>query len=1622
MANKCKLDIKFDLVDQVRNEALKLGGFRNLSRDTVEITDAAAAAITAKQLNDQYGEDVITNSVTSKSHYFIDPSGELVEKYFTNYKSAEEREAARLIEEEKNRGGYTDDQAGEFFQNEKQSDEAVDPEIDQKVRVFLEKLGVDVRKVDNLKDRAGNPLTGVAMASMLNKTIDIVEGLEDITTLPEEAAHFFVELLGEEHPLYKEMMGQITGFKIYSQTVENYKNMKEYRNADGTINFPKLKKEAVGKLIAYHIINLERGEETTTKLEGLQKWWKRVWDYITKTFFKRDVIAQNPFKKAATQIANADTNNLTATAKEDVYFQTGNLFDILQKDQLRITLDNSIDPKTKQKRHIYYVDGKATDGSVTSTKVDDYYKKKFSNDMRSETQKNIDLLKAEYGDTIHLDGQTIMKTLADPATGLARPVKVVTGDPIATNADVYKTFESYLTDLVDSYEPGTRFLTEVKIFDPKENIAGSIDLLVIKPSGEVDIYDWKSQEIYGNQTEIKDYKVPAYQIQLSEYKRILQLYYGVQKFGKVRAIPIRTTFTVAGRGDNRELKGLKTIEIGNYNPALIADDKNYLLPVTLADERTEDEGVDKLIKQLSKLHTVLLDKKVTPEELQRKREELAMVTKAIKGLQLKNSAVSFINLASSMISKYKKLLADDKITEKDVIESLRTLDIFAKSDSDLLDYDAQLAEQIANAPSDTEKAKLENIRERLVKMQREAKQVLVQMDKEMRKIATQIGKQNGIEGLLDPEKNIGVMTGWFNSLSTIDRANFKLFYKLLRETQDKRDRQFNQTNDELEKLRTDLIKWGEKKGIDSTRVFDAMLDYDKDGNWTGGFLRHWQKEFYTQRDSAIEAGALSWFADNTYFDAEAYQKSYVKLEEYYNTTTFSEDPEEDRKIRERAFENWQLNHDITFGDKTNPYAYYNKNNPFIKKKDKWETADWKNLQKPENAPLKAAYDYFQTMLKSSVKMGMIDEYSSHFLPAMYKDKMDMLVFGGSSEAFNFKGYFDELKVKPDAFFGEFDPFTGESIKKIPVYFTQDIFTEKDGKKDFSQKSTDLFKVFSIWGRQMHNYEAVKEIEDMSSILLHIERNKEVIEANMFSNVARENGEIKTKPGNLTNYEMLEDFVNFYLYGQRKGSESDSTFKNPFAKDQANAPEYSWMKLGRGALNFFSLKTLALNPLSGLAQIVGGTGNALFTSAKNKYYSDKDWFAGMGDFTSRNKTAHALINFFDTRLEDQAFRRSNALSVSKVVQTVTWDKAYMFQRGADEFVADPILLAMLRNNMVDDQGNIVDIQKHVRAKYNYNQGFYNLPAAERKELEKKMKAEIEDLKKNKSIRATAKIVNDKLEIPGVDRNTKTVQEFRNKVKKVTKSVLGNSTQDDINRVRTTMLGQALMQFRSWIPQMYQERFGDLKYDVDIESYSYGKARSFFNDIFSKHILWTLKEMIFGMTDISVNRGKVLYQQAMEDAYKKGEKFNISETEFIDMYKANLRSMFREILALMAFASLVLWAKGAGDDDDEPSGVKKYMARAFDKMFQEFAFYYSPGQFSSLFQNPFPVLGLANDLENLVTNTGKEVYGQYQGDEELMKGAHPMKYLYRLMPVMKEGILTRSIFDEEFRKDYGIKIER
>jgi len=175
---------------------------------------------------------------------------------------------------------------------------------------------------------------------------------------------------------------------------------------------------------------------------------------------------------------------------------------------------------------------------------------------------------------------------------------------------------------------------------------------------------------------------------------------------------------------------------------------------------------------------------------------------------------------------------------------------------------------------------------------------------------------------------------------------------------------------------------------------------------------------------------------------------------------------------------------------------------------------------------------------------------------------------------------------------------------------------------------------------------------------------------------------------------------------------------------------------------------------------------------------------------------------------------------------------------------------------------------------------------------KIDKEVEELKKTSSLKAKSKIVDGKLEIEGLKRDSDEVMMFRNKIKKVNKTIIGNATTEDINQIRMGMMGQIFMQFRSWIPQMVTERFGDMSYDAELETYTYGKARTFFKHFFDKKFLPLVAELITGYGTNAIDRAKERYQEMLIRRREAGD-FNfedrMTEAQFIDMYLANLRSM-------------------------------------------------------------------------------------------------------------------------------------
>ncbi len=1497
-----------------------------------------------------------------------------------------------------------------YLQKETQSALPSNDEINKKIESFLETIGVKIQSVDLLRDSNGKALSAVAKADMLNKVIQIIDKKADITTLPEEAAHFFVELLGDGHPLLKEMMSKITGYKLYPDVVNQYKGNKAYKNQDGTINFDKIKKEAIGKLIALHVIQQESGSELDSKLTAAMNWWAKLLDFLTKIFSKSK---ENPFTNIAESIRNNDISDLdleiSSLKEAGEYFQIDESLDKLLADQDKIQLDNSIDPVSGQKRHIYTYDGVKAKGSVTSAYVDPAMARMFKSDRRSEKQKEIDLLKAEVGDVIHEEMQNIVKSWTN-GDGTIKDTQ--TPHEIVTTKDIYNKLNNYIVELLSTYEDGTIIKSEVMVYDKKTKIAGSIDFLAIKPDGSLDIYDWKSQEISKYQDDLKSYKEPAYRIQLENYKKILELEYGFRDFDKIRAIPIKTEY-IYNKG---EISHLKDIEIGNLDPTQIPDDKNYLLPVTLKNAATGNEDLDDLIKKLNGIYDKIELQKVSKDERQIKYEELGKLKSVMRDLQLRGKVDKLIEFGLIEYNKYSEKLKKGTLTSKDIINAPKILQVF--SDSGIYLFEAlQDLKKAAKEDSPEALEAYNEISHRFTSMTNRTGKLISDLRKYTSLEADKFAKADGITGLLKPEAPVGALNAVFAGLDKITQKSFQLFASMLRDTNNIRDARFDVAAEKLLKLEESFIKYNKSKGLSYQKAMEKILNIDEKGNWNGNFLSKYKPEFSKLKDEAIKSGDTKWLLENLEFteeNQERYKIQEAKQIEYLTSIQFALDEVKNKKTLDSKIAEWKLYNNVE-DDKgnLNTIALLNPANTFLTPKESWKSEKWIELNKSENKPLKEMYDYFQEQIRYAEKLGMLDRYSPGFIPTILAGKVEQLVFGNTKDFFSINGFFRDLEVDSGTkYTPEVDPTDGSIINSVPVYYTNDTALKNDdGTYDYTRKSRNLFKVFGIWSAHMYGYEAMERIEDTATILLEAERNKGSLVTDRWGNVVIKDGKVQAIDTNDKNSKLLEDFVNFYIY-KRVGDVSSDVKFTIAGKD------YSLLKTLGASIDFFRLKTLAFNPLSGTAQFVGGTSNALFQAQKGIFFTKKMWAKGMYLATSDAKMQSAL-HYFNTHMSGNQGHLLNNLSLSTATKVISTDSGYILSRLADMAVENPIAATMLLTHMLDENNMIVSIDNVVKAKYNYNDTFYTLSKEDQKLTRDKIDKEVKKLQDTKSLYHVGEFKDDKYSLPQISKEAKTFGEFRGKVKGVGIKILGNSSQENINHLKTTMFGMSLSTFRSWIPGMIEERFAGLKYDKTLQGYTYGKVNLFFSELFSKRAGTILKSVVTGFGADGIQAASDKYESLKRDAYEKGQDFNISKGEFTDLYFGNIRSQLLEMMVLIAFGAAILSVSGGGDDDKN-KGLKKYANRALRKYYNEFAFYYNPIEFTNLVKSPIPVIGLAEDFIRFSSAFGKQVTGVALGKQDWIDQAKPAKYFFRMVPVAKEALLVMATFDDQFRKDWDIKV--
>lgn len=1634
--SKCLVDIKYDIIDKAKKDALNYGGFKEIidQRDTLEITDARQAAESARKINNSFKEDVITPSVVSKTHYFIDPSDKLTQQYLDHYEQSLVNEAKDLNNDEKNRGGYTEDQRGEFFQDQDLPASKASPQTISAIKEFLNKVGVDIKTLQSIVVN-GEKQDANGAALIMQKLVQVVEGKE-AEALPEEAMHFAVAIIKQTNPvLYKQLLSEINGYAILNEVFKTYGGDKSYQTKEGKPDVVKLKEEAIGKVLAETIIkNTEGKTERPENLAKVENWWQKIVNAIKNLFVKSGM------DQAALKVMSGEaigTAEDIREAENNVYLQRTSQDEIYKK----LT---DVANKIEKRDDGYYIDGKKVPKRVTElVKASNFDLFKANELNKSEYKALIDEDKATNGTKGHADIEHALSLFVDK-DGNLRDVALDDNQYISqlnpNNRDFYETLRDNLEQRLNTFPKGTKFMSEVTIYDAKRGVAGTVDFLAITPDGKVNILDWKFIDIDVKQNkDLPWYYVNSWRKQMTQYKNILETNYGVKAkdFDQTRMIPIRAEYTPMNL-TTKEIPKLIGIEIGDVNVENI--NKEYLVPLGLKEETTGNEKIDALLAKLNAEHKRLSEKGVSPSERLSKNDQLNILFKSIRQLQMRGDLGPLLTQAKvvnrqleNIIQKYEyKFKGKDpkSFSEKELNEMSSDINNAQKTISIYTNLYTELKFLFTGDLSEEEKQLRSDLRDSTDN----ARELQAQLQKVSDEFASEtLANSVDIDNLLSPEKIIKGVGKWFGTTSTFQTKAIQTLFKKANKAFAFAGFDTISETRKLQKLQEAYETMANAKGLSPKDYFNLIKK--KDSN---ELIDQYNPEFYSVLKQKINDKDITWIKDN--IDIDAYKKF---LDEKINEETERIEAKMANRVGTNI-ENLQAESDeisqmksrYNISNKTGTgWLQYNLINKFPKQS--WESTQWNELK--NNKAAKDFYDYIREKNEEYADLGYINKREARtFLPFMRKGLMEKIIFGGKislGEQFLRSISIDE----EDVGFGTFDPITGQPIDKIPKYFTKEI----DG-----ELSTDLFRNMSLYNEMAIKYKYVSEIEEQVQVLINTEKNKKAIATSVFGKTQYKDkdGELVYTPDNSENTKLLEDMTKSIIYGQKYlTSESFDQLLTKFGDfggkinekigykifpENLEGRQVSFNKLIQAINHNYQVKALGLNFLSSASNYFGGNAQSWINSGKyftkSEYFGKQSWLL-TGKMIGGDKVkAIAALEYFLPLTENFNAEISKTLSVGKLSQEKIQDFLMVLMRHSDKAVQVCNFYSFLDNSIVQD-GKVVNAREYLRTTDEYKDMF----AGTREERAARKEAFEKDVKKiiaDKGVMKLSSVVNGELVIPGIERKSESVVELRRKVQSLTKDALGSLSADDIRPINQTIYGTSFMMFKNWVPRLVDVRIGNLKYNSASDAYEWGRMRMLYRVVTDdlKGSLSSLMSAIGGNDEKWVAQMRTLYDKKSAD-YKAdtGKDLEMTESEFMNMANQNIKAALADATFSIAMFALVIGLKAGAPGKEEDKRVineYKFLMRMTDKFNDELTYFYNPASFSSLLSNGiFPAMSTITNFETLITKFGKEMFYLYTGDEVNLKKNFVLKYAMKQFPVTSQVGAYLPIFYPEAAKDLGIKAQ-
>lgn len=1538
---------------------------------------------------------------------------------------------------EQRRGGYTQQQGGEFFKDNNVPATVASPQTVRKVKEFMDRIGVDYISFTKEEARGLGYGNIEGIADMLHGIIGVVEGKEE-KALTEEAVHFAVAIVKQTNPtLYREMFNKIGNYQIYDLVKNNTAYTKIYRTEDGKLDVPKLKEEAIGKLITEMVLEINDGNsftdsftqmsEEAERVAAAQSWWQKVLNWFKQLFQKANF---DPFTEVAQQI----TSN-TLEGSVDIIAEEYSLLKIQDNPEQAKLYDSILDISNKVAK---------TDTGFSIN--DNPIKRK----VVYEHELNKKPLDKNLSNKGHQDINHIMKRLVDDDGFLRKEPLPMFGKPNLnpSGMEAYQLLFNNISSRLNAYEAGTRFLYNTNIYDKAADRAANVDFIAISPTGKVDILTWEFvNRLSQKRGDVPFYERESIQNYIGSLKKILREAYGIRNFGQTRGIPIIINYSAANNGI--VLKGIK---IGSASVDI--KDKDFLQPIPARDELTGNAKIDKFIIKLNALYKNTKNAPVSEGRKDVKAEQLNALYKAIRHLQINENFKPLfkqidilikstetimhnhdVNFANKMPSEYTNAEINEEAGK--LISSIEALNVYKGIDIEFKDY----------FRDENDKEDLDEIR----RLGSSARSIIDDLEGTYKDFAERyISSKREIRGLLNAEKSTPWIPKQFRTLSQAPTAATQTLWLMAEEARNKTEFATLDAIEELASLQDAVTEWGEKGGKKPNEYAD-LIKRKENGRITNHLIDQYDKDFYIALKNAVEKKDITWIKQNV--DKEKYKQWANEYRDrkfkQINETYYGGTPEEQEKRRKA--EKQIVAEKTNYGSDSGWFNYAALRQFPL---DKWHSAEYKELSKPENKPVMDLYNFIIKWNKKAVE----SEYLSHqqgrkFLPFIRKTLAEKVVFGGSYNWVN--NVVANLTIDDQSIgYGNFNNLTGEIDNTIPKYFTSDISIEKKDKdgnlyKDYSNVSEDIFKNMAIYINQVINYSNKREMENQSNLLLFVEKNKQSLVVLPNGNVLRDAlGLPELSEGNEVNSKLFHAYMKNVVYGQKytntesadmligkvgKGWNKVANAVNnrfntniPLISEEIGDRKISGTRLLDQANRFYSLKVLGLNVGSSLAQFLGGNFQAFVNAGK--YYNLKEFFAAELKFSghkfiSDKADIHlAMMKTFLPLAEGELHKRMNKLTLSKVTTADLSNTIMYLMRTADNVVQYANFLAMMDNAIVID-GKLRNVRDYYRNSNEYKNR-YSLSYSERKKIEDNFEDKLKELRDEFGIAKFAEVVDGKLKLNGV--STESVHEYRSLLQQIGKKAAGNITPNDENLIRLNVLGRSFMVFKNWIPGLLDVRFTELRYNVGTDAYEWGRMRMATKFLFREGFksIVTLRNMLIA-NDKGIEALRRLFEDKKKDYFNKNNKeLEMTEEEFFDLVRQNIKSQYRDTILFISLIAMFMAAKSMAPDDGEDEHTKafyRYSVRALDNIKNEMSFYYNPLSLQHILNGSiFPSLGILTDATNILTNTLQEGFGLVIQDDEIIDGAHPAKYFMKTFPITKEMLNYIAIGAPEMGKTLGIQL--